>query len=43
MTNETIIITCSHDPRFKLDKEKIKRLLKQADLEVIRIERARWT
>lgn len=44
MTHEIIIITCSrHDSRLSFDKQKLKRLLQKLDLEIIRVERAKWT
>lgn len=45
MTHEIIIITitCRHDSKLKIDKEKLKKLLQDADLEVIRVERGKWT
>ena len=45
VTHEIIIITitCRHDSKLKIDKEKLKKLLQDADLEVIRVERGKWT
>ena len=38
---EIIIITAKHDSRMKLDKEKLKELLSQEYLEIVRVERVR--